>query len=184
MITTSVPIRSFDLRLNVPPCKSTRLLAIGSPSPAPCSADLIEFDPCPKEASTIGISSSGMPGPVSFTLTYCPPDAVQPALSQISPPCGVNLMALPRRLRQICRTARSSAHSRGISVSNISWMTMPRFLARSCSRCAHSLTTYASDTGSSLSSYRPASMRERSRISLIRPSRWTPELWMSPAYSL
>src|SRR6516225_4232286 len=54
---TSVPMRNFDLSVNVPPCRSTRLFAIGSPRPAPCSADLIEFDPWPKEASTIGISS-------------------------------------------------------------------------------------------------------------------------------
>ncbi len=33
-----------------------------------------------------------MPGPVSLTLMYWPPEAVQPTFSQISPPCGVNLM--------------------------------------------------------------------------------------------
>src|SRR5580658_8240666 len=98
---TSVPMRSLDLSENVPPCRSIRFLAIGSPRPAPCSADLIEFEPWPNEASTIGISSSGMPGPVSLTLMYWPPEAVQPTLSQISPPCGVNLIALDSRLRQI-----------------------------------------------------------------------------------
>src|SRR6202035_3788823 len=92
--TTSVPMRSFDFKVKVPPCRSIRFLAIGRPSPAPCSADLIEFEPWPNEASTIGISSSGMPGPVSLTLMYWPPEAVQPTLSQISPPCGVNLMAV------------------------------------------------------------------------------------------
>src|SRR5580704_9071084 len=131
---TSVPMRSFDLSENVPPCRSIRFLAIGRPRPAPCSADLIEFEPWPNDASTTGISSSGMPGPVSFTLIYWPPDAVQPTLSQISPPCGVNLIALDRRLRQICRTARSSPHSFGRSGSNISWMVMPRLPARSFNR--------------------------------------------------
>src|SRR5262249_19197315 len=101
---TSVPSRSFDRSEKVPPCRSTRFFTIGRPRPAPCSADLIAFEPWPKESSTIGISSSGIPGPVSRTVRYCPPDAVQPALSQISPPCGVNLMALERRLRQTCRT--------------------------------------------------------------------------------
>ena len=91
--------------------------------------------------STIGISSSGMPGPVSLTLMYWPPDAVQPTFSQISPPCGVNLMAFDSRLRQICRTARSSAHSRGMSGSNTSWMVMPRLPARSLSRWWQSSTT-------------------------------------------
>src|SRR3974390_310091 len=98
---TSVPIRSLDLSWNVPPCMSVRFFAIGSPRPVPCSADLIEFDPRPKEASTIGSSSSGMPGPVSVTLMYWPPDAVQPTFSQMSPPCGVNLIALDSKLRQI-----------------------------------------------------------------------------------
>src|SRR6202034_3941975 len=137
---TSVPMRSLDLSEKLPPCRSMRFLAIGRPRPAPCSADLIEFEPWPNEASTTGISSSGMPGPVSFTLMYCPPDAVQPTLSQISPPCGVNLMALERRLRQIWRTARSSAHSFGISGSNSSWMVRPRLPARSLSRWWQSST--------------------------------------------
>src|SRR5579862_9992252 len=52
--TTSVPVRSVDLSTKLPPCRSTRLLAIGRPRPAPCSADLIEFEPWPNEASTIG----------------------------------------------------------------------------------------------------------------------------------
>ena len=34
-----------DFNAKLPPCMSTRLLAIGRPRPAPCSADLIEFDP-------------------------------------------------------------------------------------------------------------------------------------------
>src|SRR6202140_4264967 len=116
--TTSVPIRSLDLSTNEPPCRSAGLLAIGRPGPAPCSADLIELEPWPKEASTIGISSSGIPGPVSLTLMYWPPEAVQPTFTHTSPPCGVNLIALDNKLRQICLTARSSAHSRGISASN------------------------------------------------------------------
>src|SRR5215470_17545608 len=67
---TSVPTRSFELIVNVPPCRSMRFLTIGRPSPAPCSADLMALDPCPKESRTIGISSSGMPGPLSLTLMY------------------------------------------------------------------------------------------------------------------
>ena len=35
-------------------------------------ADLIEFDPWPNEARTIGISSSGMPGPKSLMVTSMP----------------------------------------------------------------------------------------------------------------
>src|SRR5207237_8003189 len=41
VMMNSVPIRSFDLSVNVPPCMSIRLFAIGKPRPAPCSADLI-----------------------------------------------------------------------------------------------------------------------------------------------
>src|SRR5882757_54263 len=131
---TSVPMRSFDFNVNVPPCMSIRLFAIGRPRPAPCSADLIELEPCPKEASTIGISSSAMPEPVSLTLRYWPPEAVHPTFSQISPPCGVNLIEFDKRLSTICRVARSSPQIRGMPCSNTSWMVMPRLLARSFSR--------------------------------------------------
>src|ERR1700730_12164919 len=117
---TSVPIRSLDFSVNVPPCMSIRLFAIGSPRPAPCSADLIELDPWPKEASTIGISSSAIPEPVSLTLRYCPPDAVHPTFSQISPPCGVNLIEFDNKLRTIWRVARSSPQIRGMPCSNTS----------------------------------------------------------------
>src|ERR1700716_1644958 len=98
---TSVPMRSLDFSVKVPPCMSIRLFAIGRPSPAPCSADLIELEPWPNEASTIGISSSAMPEPVSLTLRYCPPDAVHPTFSQISPPWGVNLIEFDSRLSTI-----------------------------------------------------------------------------------
>src|ERR1700748_941678 len=98
---TSVPIRIFDFSVKVPPCMSIRLLAIGKPSPEPCSADLIELEPWPNEASTIGISSSAMPEPVSLTLRYWPPDAVHPTFSQISPLWGVNLIELDNRLSTI-----------------------------------------------------------------------------------
>ena len=69
-----------------------------------------------------------------MTLRYCPPDAVQPTFSQISPPCGVNLMEFDNRLSTIWRVARSSPQIRGMSCSNTSWMVMPRLEARSFSR--------------------------------------------------
>src|ERR1700692_2037787 len=46
---TSVPMRSFDFSVKVPPCRSMRFLAIGRPRPAPCLADLISFQPWAKE---------------------------------------------------------------------------------------------------------------------------------------
>src|SRR6202012_5641271 len=116
-----------------------------------CSADLIELEPCPNEASPIGISSSAMPEPVSLTLRYCPPDAVQPTLSQISPPCGVNLIEFDSRLSTICRVARSSPQILGMPCSNTSWMVMPRLEARNFSRWWQSPTTWTNDTASSLS---------------------------------
>ena len=82
----------------------------------------------------MGISSSAMPEPVSLTLRYCPPEAVHPTFSQISPPCGVNLMEFDNRLSTICRVARSSPQIRGMLCSNTSWMVMPRLEARSFSK--------------------------------------------------
>src|SRR5207244_5978115 len=73
-----------------------------------------------------GVQTCALPisGPVSLTLMYWPPEAVQPTLSQTSPPDGVNLIAFDRKFRQTCRSARSSAQSRGSSGSNVSCTVM------------------------------------------------------------
>ncbi len=46
---------------------------IGSPRPAPCSAVFCASEPWPKEESTVSISSSGIPGPLSRTEIIWPP---------------------------------------------------------------------------------------------------------------
>ena len=83
---------------------------------------------------------------------YWPPEAVQPTLSQISPPCGVNLIEFDSRFSTIWRTARSSPQTRGMPCSNTSWMVMSLLEARSFNRWWQSATTLTTDTASSLSS--------------------------------
>src|SRR6185503_12141114 len=58
---TSVPMRSLDFSENVPPCRSIRFLAIGRPRPAPCSADLIEFEPGRRKREPPGFPRPGCP---------------------------------------------------------------------------------------------------------------------------
>ena len=77
-----------------------------------------------------------------MTLRYWPPEAVQPTFSQISPPCGVNLMAFDSRLRHdLPHRALVAPTAAACSVSNTSWMVMPRLEARSFSRWWQSSTT-------------------------------------------
>src|SRR5579883_3283459 len=130
MTATSVPSPGIDLRVRVPPCSSARPLAIGRPRPEPSSAFFCASDPLPKGERAAGISSPGIPGPVSHTATYCPPAPVQPALILMLPPWGVNFTAFERRLRTICRTARSSAQICGRSSSIASSRVICFFLAQ------------------------------------------------------
>src|ERR1700730_10429076 len=67
---TSVPSRSLDFRVKDPPWSSTRPFTIGRPKPEPSSAFFCASAPRPNEDMMIGISSSGIPGPLSRTATY------------------------------------------------------------------------------------------------------------------
>ena len=181
---TSVPSRSFDFSVKLPPCMSTRPLTIGRPRPVPCSAVLMASEPRPNDCSTIGISSSGMPGPVSLTLRYCPPEEVQPTLTPISPPCGVNLIALESRLSTICRSARSSAQSRGRVGSIISRIVWFFALARRLQHVA-AILDHVGELHRLLVELVAAGLDAREVEDLVdeRRAGARREPWMSPAYS-
>ena len=141
---TSVPSRGFDLSWKPPPWRSIRPFTIGRPRPEPCSAVLIASEPRPNEDITVPSSSSGMPGPESLTLRYCPPDEVQPTLIVISPPGGVNFTAFESRLSTIWRSARSSAQRRGRESSIRLAKVWPLLRARRVIMWRHSSTVWAS----------------------------------------
>ena len=125
-------------------------------------------------------AGAGVPDRHVLPARAGPPDLDRRA----SRPAGVNLMALVRRLRVTWRTARSSAQMRGRSRRGFGERQIAPFLARIDRSRQQSCTTPGSDTASSFSSYRPASTRDRSRISLISIRRCWPLTWMSLEYSL
>src|SRR5262245_21595694 len=132
--TASVPLRSSERNSKVPPCRATRFCTIGSPSPVPPSAVWCANEPWPKACMTRGISSLGMPGPVSLTVSICPPSGVPATVSVMRPPRGVNFKAFDNRLRQIWRMARSSAQMGSRPLGNSGATCRPLLSARRASR--------------------------------------------------
>ena len=55
---------------------------------------VIAIDPWPNDDSTIGISSSGMPGPLSRIERYWPPPFDHATVTAISPPFGFGLFVM------------------------------------------------------------------------------------------
>jgi hypothetical protein len=89
-------------------------------------------------------SSSGMPGPESLTLRYCPPDEVQPTLIVISPPGGVNFTAFESRLSTIWRT-RIEAGRYDLTEEAVQ-------LAHTVEECRHMMTLRARSKGQTFAS--------------------------------
>src|SRR6266542_2759850 len=102
-----VPLPGSLSAVIVPPCASTRLFAIASPSPAPPeSADFT------KRWNTCGRSSRAMPDPVSLTVKATPPADGSSATST-EPPRGVWRMALDSRFASTSPTRSGSTSSSG-----------------------------------------------------------------------
>ncbi len=124
-----------------------------------------------------------MPMPVSATDT----SAISPsrrAPTSIRPPSSVNLRALDSRFRSTCFTFRSSPPIMPRRSSMVLPSRIPRRLARSRTRInAFSMAIGRSNSVSS-SSMRPASIFERSRMSLMRERRCRPDSRMSWRYSV
>ena len=130
------------------------------------------------------MSFSAMPMPVSITFSTKSPLGSRAAATRTSPPAGVNFTAFDSRLMRICFTARESAISGGRSVgTSVRSASLPA-LARSLTRRRQERTTSDTCSFSLCSSNLPASIFERSRMSLMIFSRCTPLSWMSLAYSL
>ena len=71
----------------VPPCISTRFLAIVRPTPMPASAPLAGCGPWKNSSNTRGSTSGAIPEPSSFTrITTASPS--RPACSSMQPPRG------------------------------------------------------------------------------------------------
>ena len=109
----------------VPPISSTRFLVMAMPRPVPCILFTVDFSSLSKGVNSFLINSRLIPMPVSRTRRVistrfsCPRSAIS-RYSSTSPPAGVNLMALDRRLIQICFQRTPSTKIRSWSMEPIS----------------------------------------------------------------
>ena len=106
-------------------------------------------------------------------------------LKVILPPAGVNLNAFDKRFFKICPKRTLSEIKLAFSVRLWSILNFIFFsFAISEKSISRSLQTDIIFVSSGINSTLPASILERSKMSLIRSSRSLPDLWMTQAYSV
>jgi len=119
-----------------------------------------------------------MPIPVSITSNQSSPGPPADGRRQTAirtPPCSVNLIALPTRLSRICCSRSGSLMmADGSSEPSSSSSERPLARARSRSSAATCCATEIGEVSESRTSSPPASIFDRSSMSLISASRWWP----------
>ena len=164
-----------------PPSSSTRRLERVRPRPVPSSRELPR-PPCWNDSKIRCWSASGTPMPLSVTVmsTSAPR---RRARTTTEPPAPVNLTALVIRLSTICLSRSTSECTTSMSSATSRERSTPWVAARSRSIAAASSRRDRRSIDEYSRAIFPASIFERSRISLRSSSRWRPELWMSWRYS-
>ena len=170
-----LPRPSALLSANVPPSRRTSSSEIERPRPVPPYFRLIVPSACRNGSNTVFCCSSEMPIPVSMTDSAICSSGTRRILSSTLP-FSVNLTAFDSRLRKICSSLCRSVsiddgHSGSISILNFTSF----FSASGAKRSERSLVRRVSATGSGLISMCPASIFDRSRMSLMRVRRSLPE---------
>src|SRR5262249_6509193 len=151
------------------------LREMASPSPVPPKRCAVAASAWLNSSNSFACCSAVMPMPLSATAssTQSRPSATLRTRSATSP-SFVNLQALLKRLSRTCLRRMESA----VSTPTFSCASTTRrfwFFSASCSAVPMtSSISLAKFTGSGLSSSLPASILERSSISLIRLRRWVP----------
>jgi len=175
----------FDLLFTsiVPFMRSTSRFVIVSPRPVPPNSLLLWPSCCWKALKIVFWSFTGIPIPVSITWIVRFPDwlpfnKTKPALIWIIPEL-VNLTAFPTRFSKIWRTLISSRRRLLGKLESISTMVSNLFSLQICSKIImiSFITSRRSKYSYSIFS-RPASILERSRISLIIINRLLPAEWI------
>ncbi len=168
-----------------PPISSTRRRLIASPRPVPPNSRVVEPSAWEKCSKIFCWASGEMPTPVSSTLIrtrICAPSGSAWARTTTSP-WRVNLMALCSRLAITWRSRKGSPCMRSAVAGGLTWLASSRpFSAAGWANMA-TLSSTSSPSSKSMrsSSMWPASIFEKSRMSLMMPSRWRPDCWTSPA---
>ena len=165
-----------------PPIKCTNRREMANPSPVPPKRRLVELSAWVKESKILAWTSGAMPMPVSSTAKYSRGVVSPSACTRIritTSPFSVNLMALPTRLTKSCRTRTGSPCTlAGRSIGRSLIKSSPFSCARPASIAAMSSTSSRGSNKVISNSSRPASILEKSRISLMVASRAQPELWI------
>ena len=168
----------------VPPISSARRLLMARPSPVPPYLRVVEASAWLNFWKSLPIPSAESPMPVSRTAKVSSavlPVTVAVTVSTTSPR-SVNLMALASRLSRICRSrVTSPLTAGGTSPSN-------RYARSSCFCAARVPTRSSADSthsrrsnGCASMSMRPASIFEKSRMSLMMVKSASPESRMVAA---
>ena len=173
-----------------PPMSSTRLRLMASPRPVPPKRRVVDWSAWLNFSNRRSWTSGGMPMPVSRTQT-CISSRVslvsrQRKASSISPR-AVNLTALPQRLSRIWPRRRGSpTRMRGREASYRTRNSRPFCSAWGAMASVRCSMTPSRPNSISSSSILPASTLEKSRMSLMIPSRawaapWALMIWVRTA---
>ena len=167
----SLPLPGWLETPMVPPIIATRRAEIVSPNPVPPNCRVVEPSAWVKGSKIERILDSGMPMPVSRTpnrrrTSFSPP----PDWSTLTTtsPSWVNLMALPTRFVRICRKRPASPIIQSGTSGEMSLASSSPFSwARSARVLSRSPTVSRSENGVGSRSSLPASIFEKSRMSLM-----------------
>ena len=173
-----------------PPIFWTSCLTIASPSPVPPNWRVVEPSACRNASKILSRASGRMPIPVSATskrrsilASPAPWGRFSRAILTEIAPASVNLTALPIRLCRICRSRLGSARTWD-GRSPAIWQSSFRPLDLADSACISTVSRARVRRSKSICSKSrwPASIFEKSRMSLMMRSSERAERWMVSAY--
>ncbi len=170
----SDPTPSLLVTPTSPPINSANCLEIARPRPVPPNLRVVAASTCVNSSKSSPILSPGIPMPVSRTekRNMTPPSLEYSTVTPtVTSPASVNLIAFPVRLVRICRNRPGSPRSNsGTSVDIPQNNSSPFSCACTASVAAKSSSSLCRSKSRISKSSLPASIFEKSRMSLIRLS--------------
>ena len=155
-----------------PPISVTSRAEMARPSPVPPNLRVVDASACVNASNTRACCSGEMPMPVSATSNLTPTPLTGSALTRMCPPAGVNFTALDSRLVSTWRSRPGSPWVRvgrpGCRLIS-SWSCLALAWASRGAQ-AFSVSSAASNAVAS-TVILPASILDRSRMSLSKPSK-------------
>ncbi len=168
-----------------PPISSTSRRQIARPRPVPPYWRVVEPSSWAKCSKILRCASSGIPMPVSSTLTrrrQRSPASVARRTRATTSPCSVNLTALLIRLATTWRMRKGSPRRLRRASGGMSATSSRPFFSAGWANMASAFSISSPGSNSTSSSSRwPDSIFEKSRMSLMMPSRWRPEFCTASA---